>query len=149
MRGESRERGMGLPTEPYQAPRARRHAHAWASPVDPRVWRTGTMCEFMTGATGGVDGERINFGCTDQSYIVGDPVEGTVWTARRVVLEPNTTNVLESEEAEIRTLALIGEQADSGPLDSAAVSWPSANLTASAQRQSQNSRWCGENPSGH
>jgi hypothetical protein len=50
----------------------------------------GTMCGFLTGATGGVGDERLNYGCTDQTYILGDPVPGEPWTAERVTMGPGS-----------------------------------------------------------
>lgn len=44
----------------------------------------GTVCGFLTGATAGFDGQRINYGCTDRTSILGDLTPGTTWTARVV-----------------------------------------------------------------
>lgn len=44
----------------------------------------GAVCGFLTGATAGFDGKRINYGCTDGASILGDLVPGTTWTARFV-----------------------------------------------------------------
>ena len=44
----------------------------------------GTVCGFLTGATAGFDGKRINYGCTDGTSILGDLTPGTTWTARFV-----------------------------------------------------------------
>lgn len=44
----------------------------------------GTVCGFLTGATAGFDGKRINYGCTDKTSILGDLTPGTPWTARFV-----------------------------------------------------------------
>ncbi|MDB5076975.1 MAG: hypothetical protein JWO42_3154, partial [Chloroflexi bacterium] len=33
----------------------------------------GTICSFLTGATGAVSGQRLNYGCTNQNYVLGDP----------------------------------------------------------------------------
>ncbi len=72
--------------------------HAWLVELPD-----GTVCEFATGATGGVDGERINYLCPspdpDQAVVIlGDLQPGAVWLASRAVLSgqmPNLT-VLES-----------------------------------------------------
>jgi hypothetical protein len=71
----------------------------------------GTVCEFATGATGGVDGERINYLCSnpdpDQSVVILDDLQpGAVWMAQRAVLSgsmPNLT-VLESALTAVRTV---------------------------------------------
>jgi len=47
-----------------------------------------TVCNFLTGATGAVNGERINYGCSDGWDVVGDPTTGTVWTVHEVLLPP-------------------------------------------------------------
>ncbi len=44
----------------------------------------GTVCGFLTGATAGFEGQRINYGCTDRSSILGDLTPGTTWMARVV-----------------------------------------------------------------
>lgn len=47
----------------------------------------GTVCGFVTGATGGLDGERLNYGCTNGEWILGFPAEGAEgepWTAEFV-----------------------------------------------------------------
>lgn len=41
----------------------------------------GSTCEFLTGATFGVGGQRVNYGCSDKNYLVGDPIHGRVWLA--------------------------------------------------------------------
>jgi len=60
-----------------------------AAPV-PHVWAMetaeGVLCTFLQGATGAVNGERLNYGCADKSSLIGDPRQGPVWTASRVVL---------------------------------------------------------------
>jgi hypothetical protein len=48
----------------------------------------GTTCGFLTGATFGVHGERANYGCSDQQYIIGLPQTGRVWYAVKVHLGP-------------------------------------------------------------
>lgn len=51
----------------------------------------GTECNFLTGATGLVDGDRINYGCSDQLVVVGLPQTDTVWTVKEVQLAPLST----------------------------------------------------------
>lgn len=63
----------------------------------------GTVCNFFTGATGGVNGERINYGCSDGYVIVGLPKTNTVWTALQVLLAPRSLNVQKSFTVEIAT----------------------------------------------
>lgn len=41
----------------------------------------GTTCGFFTGATSGVQGQRVNYGCSDQLVLVGLPQPGRVWYA--------------------------------------------------------------------
>jgi len=43
----------------------------------------GRRCTFLTGATAPMGGERINYGCTDHSYLIGAPDERhPLWTIR-------------------------------------------------------------------
>ena len=60
------------------------------SPAIDRPWMIeladGVTCGFLTGATTGVGGERVNYGCTDGWSILGDPKPGDVWTANQVVI---------------------------------------------------------------
>jgi len=44
----------------------------------------GVVCTFFQGATGAVNGLRVNYGCEDKSEIIGDPAAGTIWTASQV-----------------------------------------------------------------
>ncbi|MBF0531023.1 MAG: hypothetical protein HQK55_17505 [Deltaproteobacteria bacterium] len=48
----------------------------------------GTMCRFVTGATGGINDQRMNYFCGPESEgidtLIGDPViEGKTWTIER------------------------------------------------------------------
>ena len=43
----------------------------------------GRRCTYLTGATAPMGGERINYGCTDRSYLIGGPDESRpLWTIR-------------------------------------------------------------------
>jgi hypothetical protein len=55
--------------------------HVWAMET-----ADGALCTFLQGATGAINGQRLNYGCADRSSIVGDPKRGPIWTAERVVL---------------------------------------------------------------
>jgi hypothetical protein len=47
------------------------------------VTSDGRRCVFMTGATALVGGERVNYGCTDGSYLIGNPdSHAALWTIR-------------------------------------------------------------------
>ena len=65
---------------------------AQATPTTRHAWflqlADETVCNFFTGATGAVNGERINYGCSDGWVVVGDPTTGTVWTVHEVLLPP-------------------------------------------------------------
>jgi hypothetical protein len=97
-----------LLTEPLPVPEVPQDTsgHAWLVEL-----ADGTVCEYATGATGGVAGERINYFCPSpdpgQSVVIlGDLRPDTVWTAKRAVVTgdmPNLT-VLESAETPIRIL---------------------------------------------
>ena len=95
-------------TEPLPAPEVSSDTanHAWLVEL-----ADGTVCEFATGATGGVGDERINYFCpstdpSEQVVILGDLQPGVVTMAHRAVLTgsmPDLT-VLESKEVPIRTI---------------------------------------------
>jgi uncharacterized protein len=95
-------------TEPLPAPEAPQEAanHAWLVEL-----ADGTVCEFATGATGGVGGERFNYLCPSPNpgqyvVILGDLRPGAVWLAKRAVVTggmPNLT-ILESAMVPVRTL---------------------------------------------
>src|SRR5919201_181172 len=42
-----------------------------------QVWMmqlgNGVICGFLTGATAGIQGQRINYGCTDKTFVLGNP----------------------------------------------------------------------------
>ncbi len=44
----------------------------------------GPVCSFMTGASGIIGGERINYGCTDGALVIGTPQIGSVWMVKEV-----------------------------------------------------------------
>ncbi len=95
-------------TEPLPAPSVPDDTtgHAWLVELPD-----GTVCEFATGATGGVDGERINYLCprpdqNQQVVIVGDLQPGAIWMARRAVLTGSMPdlNVQEPAMVPVRTV---------------------------------------------
>jgi hypothetical protein len=70
----------GLPTQPLNAAQIEADKkNAWLVRL-----ADGTVCGFLTGATAGFDGKRINYGCSDGTSILGDLIPGTTWTARFV-----------------------------------------------------------------
>lgn len=95
-------------TEPLPAPEVPEDTagHAWRVEL-----ADGMVCEYATGATGGVGDDRINYFCPgpdSSQYVVilGDLQPGAVWMAKRAVLTggmPDVT-VLESAEVPIRTV---------------------------------------------
>jgi hypothetical protein len=95
-------------TEPLPAPDVPQDTagHAWLVEL-----ADGTVCEYATGATGGVGDDRINYFCPSpdpSQYVVilGDLQPDTVWMAKRAVLTggPPDPTVLESAEVPIRTV---------------------------------------------
>jgi hypothetical protein len=55
----------------------------------------GTICGMLTGATGGVAGQRLNYGCTNHNYVLGNPqAQGKIWYAIEVKLpkQPKIVN---------------------------------------------------------
>ena len=63
-----------------------------------------TNCGFLTGATAGIGGQRINYGCDDGWSVVGFPRRDTIWTVDEVLLAPNSLNVEESAIVEVMTV---------------------------------------------
>jgi hypothetical protein len=66
----------------------------------------GTICSYATGATTGVNGERVNYLCSDKWGLLGDLHPGRVWTADKVIIEvgPNGPTLKQSETVTIRTV---------------------------------------------
>ncbi|MFN8445885.1 MAG: hypothetical protein U0175_34155 [Caldilineaceae bacterium] len=66
----------------------------------------GTLCNFATGATTGVNGERLNYLCDNGLGLLGDLSQGTVWTANQVdiVVGGNGPELKSSQTVEIRTI---------------------------------------------
>ncbi len=77
-------------------------------PNPARAWMVelndGTICELNTGATGGFDGERLNYGCDDGTWILGELQPGDVWTARRVTIADEAMEIAESEDVDVHTV---------------------------------------------
>ena len=47
----------------------------------------GVACESAPGATGTIDGSRLQYACTDGSWVLENVRSGEVWTGHRVVIE--------------------------------------------------------------
>ncbi len=92
-------------TKPLPAPSPVTETHPWFLQL-----ADGTVCGFLTGATGGVDGERINYGCSDGWVVVGLPQKDTVWTVHEVLLGPlSESGVPEVKESAIANIAIAWE----------------------------------------
>ncbi|HWE61094.1 MAG TPA: hypothetical protein VHB98_05235 [Chloroflexota bacterium] len=46
----------------------------------------GSLCTMDTGATFGVKGQRANYACSDQDWVIGYPTTGRVWYAVKASL---------------------------------------------------------------
>lgn len=44
----------------------------------------GTVCSFATGATALFAGERLNYDCTNGSWLVGNPRTGVIWMVKEL-----------------------------------------------------------------
>jgi hypothetical protein len=67
----------------------------------------GAACSLATGATGAVDGKRVNYFCSDQSAIIGGLSAGPVWQAERVIFDDEADSpfaVKTQEMIDIRTV---------------------------------------------
>jgi hypothetical protein len=58
------------------------------APHTARPWfvetSDGLTCGFLAGATGEVNGQRVNYRCSDGSYLIGDPTPDSTWTATKI-----------------------------------------------------------------
>ncbi|MGH2461222.1 MAG: hypothetical protein ACRDIY_20380 [Chloroflexota bacterium] len=64
----------------------------------------GTVCSFFTGASGVINGQRINYGCSDGWVIVGEPTPGPAWTAQEVFLAPRSFDVEKSATVQVMSV---------------------------------------------
>ncbi len=84
-------------TQPLPAPESTpAQTHPWFLQLADQ-----TICNFFTGATGLVNGERLTYGCSDGWSIVGDLQHDTVWTATEVLLAPRSFNVQKTARVQI------------------------------------------------
>jgi len=50
--------------------------------------KDGTVCRFITGATGIIDRKRMNYGCDkEDTWVLGELQTGTIWKAETAVVE--------------------------------------------------------------
>lgn len=77
--------------------------HAWVL-----LLADGTTCTYATGATGGVDGKRVNYLCSGTdlatgSFVVvlGDPQMGTVWQVEKARVASRQQGVVATEVATV------------------------------------------------
>lgn len=77
-------------TEPLPAPNliVEKPSNPWLLELDD-----GSICTLATGATGVVDGKRINYLCsvpgsrtTERTAVLGEPRPGTIWMAEKAVV---------------------------------------------------------------
>lgn len=66
----------------------------------------GTVCTYATGATGVAEGQRLEYSCTDERWILGHLTSGTTWTAVVVAADegPDGFQVTSRETASIATV---------------------------------------------
>lgn len=68
------------------------------------VTTDGRRCTFMTGATAPIAGERINYACSDHTYLIGSPhTRAPLWTIRSA-----RRFTLSEMHAPIRRFPLVG-----------------------------------------
>jgi hypothetical protein len=63
----------------------------------------GATCGFITGATGVIDGERVNYMCSDGWWIVGFPEIDAVWTVRKVLMSASFDQPIADAEVAVVT----------------------------------------------
>jgi hypothetical protein len=77
-----------------------------AVPQDPQQYwllelEDGTSCRFTAGATGGADGERANYHCSDGRWLLGHVLPGELLTARRIDTDDASAAGFRIEDAEV------------------------------------------------
>lgn len=45
----------------------------------------GVVCTFLTGTTPIIDNLRVNYGCTNNAVVAGNPTAGSIWTVREAL----------------------------------------------------------------
>jgi hypothetical protein len=75
----------------------------------------GAICSFATGATGLIDDKRLNFACSDGSWVIGGLQPGLPWLAEKVTL--SETDPFSPTAVTMTNILTIWE-----PVDPAAVS---------------------------
>lgn len=68
--------------------------HAWLL-----VLANGSFCSFLTGATGLVNNQRIDYGCSDGSVLIGLPQTGKVWMVKNEAFGSKTLKDMPVKEA--------------------------------------------------
>jgi hypothetical protein len=93
-------------TEPLPAPDAGIETLPWEVEL-----ADGTLCGFMSGTAPGIGDDRADFGCTDQSYLLGKLQTGPVWTATKAMIGVNDNGyfIEKSETISIAKVWLPGE----------------------------------------
>jgi hypothetical protein len=64
----------------------------------------GTICTFMGGATVAFGDQRVNFGCSDNWVILGQPNPGQIWTVQKVLLSSDWTQIRNSMQVQVKTV---------------------------------------------
>jgi len=79
----TKDKGFQLKlTEPLPEDMGAEEGQGWL--IELEDW---TTCRFITGATGVINGKRINYMCSDDSWILGDLQTGTVWKAEKAEVD--------------------------------------------------------------
>lgn len=81
----TKDKGFQLKlTEPLPEDRGAEEGQGWLIELGD-----GTTCVFITGATGIINGKRINYMCDDGSYVLGDLQAGIAWKAEKAEVDSN------------------------------------------------------------
>lgn len=62
---------------------------------------SGATCRFVTGATGGVEGQRANYHCTDDTWVIGDVSDGQPLTVAVAPLDQILDPAFQLDDAPI------------------------------------------------
>jgi hypothetical protein len=64
----------------------------------------GSACTFVAGATGVVDGERANYSCSDEWWVVGVPEVDAVWTVHKVLMSEARDQAVDEADVAVTTV---------------------------------------------
>lgn len=74
-------------------------SYAWILALADR-----STCTFIAGATGVINGERANYSCSDEWWVVGLPEVDTVWTVHKVLISEARDQAVAEADVAVTTV---------------------------------------------